>query len=84
MATFKSYRFSKYNLFPHASTLPTFFENNLQGDGRIVKYLKGPEAALRGFYYQLFKLGFEIKRFPPEYYTNIIKNVIFDPSLIQN
>jgi hypothetical protein len=42
LSSFKSNKFSKYNLFPHAQTLPAFFENNLQSEGRIVKLLKGP------------------------------------------
>lgn len=42
LSSFKSTKFSKYNLFPHAQTLPTFFEHNLQNEGRIVKFLKGP------------------------------------------
>lgn len=61
LSSFKSNRFSKYNLFPHAQSLPPFFDNNLQSEGRVVKFLKGPEGPLRAFYYQLFKLGFEIE-----------------------
>lgn len=80
LSSFKSNKFSKYNLFPQAHSLPPFFENNLQSDGRVVKYLRGPEGPFRAFYYQLFKLGFEIENSTHDY-ASIIKNTIFDPSL---
>lgn len=80
LSSFKSQKFSKYNIFPHAQSLPSFFDNNLKSDGRIVKYLKGPEGPLRAFYYQLFKLGFEIDS-PNTDYASIIKSIIFDPNL---
>lgn len=41
LSSFKSQKFSKYNIFPHAQSLPSFFDNNLKSDGRVVKYLKG-------------------------------------------
>lgn len=79
LSAFKSNRFSKYNLFPHAHSLPPFFDNNLQSEGRVVKYLRGWEGPLRAFYYQLFKLGFEIEG--PSDYAAGIKNIIFSPGL---
>jgi hypothetical protein len=30
LSSFKSNKFSKYNIFPHARTLPVFFDTNLQ------------------------------------------------------
>jgi hypothetical protein len=61
--------------------LPPFFENNLQSEGRVVKHLKGPDGPLRAFYYQLFKLGFEINHSSPQHYSLIIKNVLLNPEL---
>ena len=60
LSAFKSNKFNKYSLFPEAKHLPAFFEHNLVNEGRVVKVLRGPEGVLRGFYYQLLKLGFEI------------------------
>lgn len=61
LKSLSSFKFScaqKYSLFPQATTLPEFFEYNLQSESRVVKMLKGEEAPLRAFYYQLLKLGF--------------------------
>ena len=56
--SFKSKKINKFDIFPDAKDLPSFFSYNLLNEGRVVKLLKGPEAVWRGFYYQLMKLGF--------------------------
>lgn len=47
-----------------------------------MKVLRGSEGVLRGFYYQLLKLGFEIESQRVDF-SSMIKNVIFDRNLIE-
>jgi hypothetical protein len=47
-------------LYPDTLKHPDFFNYNLVSPGRVIKVLEGPKAVLRGFYYQLMKLAFEI------------------------
>jgi hypothetical protein len=48
------------SLFPAASHFPSFFDENLTDPNRIIKVMMGPHCWIRAFYFQLFKLLFEI------------------------
>lgn len=75
-------------LFPEPSTLPELLNYNLVSKNRIVKEIRNDgiliNSVLRGFYYQLLKLCFEmydVENF--KNYLEITKEIIFDQSLVQ-
>ena len=45
-------------LYPDALQFPDFFNNNLVVPGRVIKAVKGKNALIRAFNYQLMKLTF--------------------------
>lgn len=49
------------NLFPIAYSYPSFFDHNLVESSRVIRVLKGPHAIDRAFYFQMFKLAFELE-----------------------
>ena len=57
LTKFKSSR-STNMLYPDASVVPDFFNHNLLVPGRVIKMVKGKNALVRAFNYQLMKLTF--------------------------
>ena len=45
-------------LYPDALNVPDFFSHNLVVPGRVIKSVKGKNALIRAFNYQLMKLTF--------------------------
>ncbi len=49
---------------------------------RIIKYLNGEYCVYRAFYFQLFKLMFEIENEEKDY-LEMFKEIFFDPDIIE-
>lgn len=51
---------SENDIFPTATTYPTFFDENLLSSSRVIKHFPDdPHCNIRVFYYNLLKLSYE-------------------------